>query len=280
MKPAKTDQVRGLAGRSASHQVDQRIAALGGWRRQTLSRMRKLICQTHSGIREEVKWRGTPVWSLGGIICTGESYAHLVKLTFAKGASIPDPSRLFNSSLKGRTRRAIDIREGEKIDPRAFKELIRAAVKLNSLKRVKAGTITKKSRTVKLLAGGNPQIPKGEGCDVVREYIAAMPGWKRDVGKELDALIVKHVPKVRKAVKWNSPLYGIEGHGWFLSFRVFTRYVKVTFFAGNSLRPRPPGGTDRSKEARWIDIYEMDSLDGRQLATWIKQAAALPGWMP
>jgi len=131
---------------------------------------------------------------------------------------------------------------------------------------------------VKLLSGGNPQIAKGEGDAPVQAYIAAMPGWKRDVGKRLDALIVRNVPGVRKAVKWNSPFYGIEGLGWFVSFHVFTRYVKVTFFSGTSLRPVPPGGTQRS--ARWIDILEGDKLDESQMAKWIKQAAALPGWLP
>ena len=131
---------------------------------------------------------------------------------------------------------------------------------------------------MKLLSGGNPQIAKSEGDAPVQAYIAAMPGWKRDVGKRLDALIVRNVPGVRKAVKWNSPFYGIEGLGWFVSFHVFTRYVKVTFFSGTSLRPVPPGGTQRS--ARWIDILEGDKLDESQMAKWIKQAAALPGWLP
>ena len=125
------------------------------------------------------------------------------------------------------------------------------------------------------LAGGNPQIAKAEGDAPLQAYIAAMPGWKREVGRRLDALVVRTVPGVRKAVKWNSPFYGVEGRGWFLSFHVFTRYVKVTFFKGTSLRPVPPGGTGR--EARWVDIHEHD-LDEAQLATWVKQAAAIPGW--
>ena len=133
---------------------------------------------------------------------------------------------------------------------------------------------------VVLLSGGNPQIAKADGDAPVQAYIAAMPGWKSDLGKRLDALIVRNVPNVRKAVKWNSPFYGIEGQGWFLSFHVLTRYVKVTFFCGTSLRPVPPGGTVRSKDARWIDIYEGDELDEKQMATWVRQAAALPGWVP
>jgi hypothetical protein len=129
----------------------------------------------------------------------------------------------------------------------------------------------------RLLAGGNPQIAKADGNAPVRAYVAAMPGWKRDVGRRLDALIVRTVPEVRKAVKWNSPFYGIEGRGWFGSFHTFTSYVKVTFFMGTALRPVPPGGT--GKDARWIDVHE-DDLDEKQLARWIRQAAALPGWNP
>jgi len=135
----------------------------------------------------------------------------------------------------------------------------------------------KPAKLVKLLSGGNPQIAKADGDAPVRAYLAAIPGWKRDLGKRLDTLIVQTVPNVRKAVKWNSPFYGIDGQGWFLSFHVFTNYLKVTFFRGTSLRPAPSGGT--SKEARWIDVREKDKLDETQFADWIKQAAALPGWL-
>jgi len=131
-------------------------------------------------------------------------------------------------------------------------------------------------KKVVLLSGGNPQIAMADGDAPVQAYIAAMPGWKHDVGKPLDALIARHAPHARKAVKWNSPFYGIEGQGWFLSFHVFARAVKVTFFRGTSLRPVPPGGT--AKEARWIDIHQ-DDLDEAQLAQWVRQAAALPGWL-
>jgi hypothetical protein len=132
---------------------------------------------------------------------------------------------------------------------------------------------------VVLLSGGNPQIAKGDGDAPVQAYIAAMPGWKRGVGKKLDALIVRNVPGVRKAVKWNSPFYGIEGQGWFLSFHVFARYVKVTFFNGTSLRPVPPGAS-KHKDVRYLDIREDDAFDDVRIATWVKQAAALPGWTP
>ena len=127
-----------------------------------------------------------------------------------------------------------------------------------------------------VLSGGNPQIAKADGDAPVQAYIAAMPGWKRDLGKRLDALIVRNVPNVRKAVKWNSPLYGIEGQGWFLGFHTFTHYVKVAFFRGTSLRPVPPGAS-KGKDTRYIDIHEGDELDEAQMATWVKQAAALPG---
>jgi hypothetical protein len=142
-----------------------------------------------------------------------------------------------------------------------------------------AENATKKARSVKLLSGGNPQIAKADGDAPVQAFIKAMPGWKRDLGKRLDALIVRNVPKVRKAVKWNSPFYGIEGQGWFLSFHVFTRYVKVTFFKGASLRPVTPGA-GKDKDARWIDLYEDDEFDEAQMTAWVKQAAALPGWIP
>jgi hypothetical protein len=132
---------------------------------------------------------------------------------------------------------------------------------------------------MKMLSGGNPQIGKADGDPPVQEYIAAMPGWKRELGKRLDALIAKNVPSVQKAVKWNSPFYGVEGRGWFLSFHVFTRYVKVTFFNGAALSPLPPGGTEKSKLARWIDIHEGEALDEALMAEWVRQAAALPGWM-
>jgi hypothetical protein len=264
---------------------------MSDWRTETLEEVRRLINEADPDIVEERKWKkptnpqGVPVWSHAGIVCTGEVYKHSVKLTFARGASLKDPRGLFNSGLDGNERRAIDIREGEKLNSRAFKDLIRAAVAQN------VGSITSKPKprseasrpglrrggksAVPLLSGGNPQIARAEGEAPVQAYIAAMPGWKKEVGKRLDALIVRNVPNVRKAVKWNSPFYGIEGRGWFLSFHVFARYVKVTFFRGTFLRPVPPGGT--AKEARWIDIHE-DDFDEARLVAWIKQAAALPGW--
>jgi hypothetical protein len=136
--------------------------------------------------------------------------------------------------------------------------------------------VTRKRAKPALLAGGNPQIAKGDGDAPVRAYIAAMPGWKRDVGRVLDALIVRAVPGVHKAVKWNSPFYGVEGQGWFLNFHCFTRYVKVAFFRGTSLRPVPPGES-KHKDVRYLDIHQNDPLDEAQFMAWVKQASQLPG---
>lgn len=133
-----------------------------------------------------------------------------------------------------------------------------------------------------LLSGGNPQIPKGEGDAPVQAYIAAMPGWKSEAGRRLDALVETTVPGVRKAVKWNSPFYGVEGPegfgGWFLSFHCFTRYIKVTFFRGAQLEPQPPVGS-KDPNTRYLHIEEGQPVDEAQLAAWIRQAAAIPGWM-
>jgi hypothetical protein len=131
----------------------------------------------------------------------------------------------------------------------------------------------------KLLAGGNPQIAKADGDAPVQAYIAAMPGWKREVGGRLDALITRTVPDVRKAVKWNSPFYGVEGQGWFLSFHTFSKYVKVTFFKGASLNPLPPG-TSKHQDVRYLDIREDDPLDEALLASWVRQESEIPGWTP
>jgi hypothetical protein len=303
-------------GQSASQQISKRIAELGDWRGKTLARMRKLIKEADPGVVEEWKWvkptnPGTPVWSHDGIICTGESYKSVVKLTFTKGASLEDPARLFNSSLEGNVRRAIDIREGEEVDGSAFKALVRQAAALNGSDKSKPAKPAKSSRgssgmprepkparrTLRsvdekraatkpertsakkpaLLAGGNPQIAKADGDAPVQAYLAAMPGWKSDVGRRLDTLIVRTVPGVRKAVKWNSPFYGVEGQGWFLSLHCFTKYVKVAFFRGALLRPLPPGES-KSKETRYLDIHEDDQLDEKRIASWIRQAASIPGW--
>jgi hypothetical protein len=310
MKKSKRSTTEKASTESASRKIDTIIRQVSDWRGETLARVRTLIREADPEVVEEVKWvkptnpNGVPVWSHDGILCTGEVYKEVVKLTFARGASLDDPQGLFNSSLDGNTRRAIDIREKETLNVRAFKALIKAAVAQNAAtsnakpkptpeKTAKPEAAGKTRRNahqagpmkagkpnkdgVVLLSGGNPQIAKADGDAPVRAYIAAIPGWKRDIGKRLDELIVRNAPTVRKAVKWNSPFYGIEGQGWFASFHVFTRYVKLTFFKGTSLRPIPAGGT--AEEARWIDIHE-DDLDEAQVAAWVKQAAALPGWSP
>ena len=140
----------------------------------------------------------------------------------------------------------------------------------------KAGARPSGGKPVVLLSGGNPQIAKADGDAPVQAYLAALPGWKRDLGRRLDDLIVDAVPGVRKAVRWNSPFYGVEGRGWFLSFHVFTRQVKVTFFLGRSLRPLPPG-SGKDPDARWVDLHE-GGLDEERMEEWVRQAAALPGW--
>jgi hypothetical protein len=164
---------------------------------------------------------------------------------------------------------------------RSTKVAKKAAAKRFDAKAAKPRKTAAKSRSRKaakptLLAGGNPRIAKADGAAPVQAYIAAMPGWKRDVGRRLDALIVRTVPGVRKAVKWNSPFYGVEGQGWFLGIHCFTNYVKVAFFRGTSLRPVPPGES-KSKDTRYLDIHEDDQLDEAQLAAWVKQASQLPG---
>ena len=136
-----------------------------------------------------------------------------------------------------------------------------------------------KKTKAKLLSGGNPQIAKGDGDAPVRAYIDAMPGWKHDAGKSIDALITRILPGVRKAVKWNSPFYGVEGKGWLLNFHCFAKYIKVAFFNGTSLKPEPPEKS-KHKEVRYLHIRENEPLDEKQFTKWLKQASKLPGWTP
>ncbi len=260
----------------ASRLIDQRIADLGPWRGPVLARMRALIREADPEVTEEWKWEN-PVWSHDGILCTGEAYAKTVKLTFAKGASLPDPKGVFNSSLEGNTRRAIDLREGDEVDAAAFKALVKAAVLHNRQSRdaKPAAAKTKPAQKVTLLSGGNPQIPKGDGDAPVQAYIAAMPEWKRDLGRRLDALIERAVPGVQKAVKWNTPFYGLDGRTWFVSFHVFAKYLKVTFFRGQSLKPVPPEPS-KVADTRYVHLTP-DNFDEALLTSWVEQAAALPG---
>ena len=147
---------------------------------------------------------------------------------------------------------------------------------VTSTKIAKKATAKRAKVRPTLLSGGNPQIAKGYGDAPVAAYIAAMPGWKRDIGRRLDALIVAAVPGLQKAVKWNSPLYGLEGQGWFLGVHCFTKFVKVAFFRGASLNPVPPGES-KSKDVRYLDIREGDEFDEAQFVAWVKQASQLPG---
>ena len=142
--------------------------------------------------------------------------------------------------------------------------------------RARTKSQTPEATKSKLLSGGNPQIAKADGDAPVQAYIAAMPGWKRDVGRHLDALVVRTVPNVRKAVRWNSPFYGVEGRGWFLSYHCFAKYVKVTLLNGASLRPVPPVAS-KHEDVRYFHIHEDDPIDDEQLADWIRQASELPG---
>jgi hypothetical protein len=159
----------------------------------------------------------------------------------------------------------------------AMSEKRRAGRAKNAARRAESqGGKTRNSAAPKLLAGGNPQIAKAEGDAPVQAYIAAMPGWKREVGSRLDAIITRTIPAVRKAVKWNSPFYGVADRGWFLSFHCFTKYVKVAFFRGAALRPVPPGAS-KHPEVRYFDVRENDLLDEAQLAEWVRQAGELPG---
>ena len=189
-------------------------------------------------------------------------------------------ARTSTAKLKPAPRAAGTRAPAAKRTAKKAKSTSKSTAKSMTVARAKAAPEPQRGKAVRLLSGGNPQIAKADGDAPVQAYIAAMPGWKSGLGRRIDALITRHVPKVRKAVKWNSPFYGIEGRGWFLSFHVFTRYVKVTFFNGTSLRPVPPGGTPKSQEVRWLDIYEDDELDEAQLTAWIKRSAALPGWVP
>jgi hypothetical protein len=171
--------------------------------------------------------------------------------------------KTFNKSTKVAAKKTVKRRAANPAPPR------KAAAASSARTRAKPA----------LLSGGNPQIAKADGDAPVQAYIAAMPGWKRDVGRRLDALIVRTIPEVRKAVKWNSPFYGIEGQGWFLNFHCFTKYVKVAFFRGTSLRPLPPGES-RHKDVRYLDIHEDDQLDEELVANWVRQASQIRGWIP
>lgn len=154
--------------------------------------------------------------------------------------------------------------------------MAKKSAKKPSRKPTKPAKPTTAGEPIKLLSGGNPQIAKSYGDAPVQAYIAAMPGWKQAIGQRLDEIITRTIPGVEKAVKWNSPFYGVEENVWFLSFHCFAKYVKVAFFRGASLRPIPPGQS-KQKEVRYLDIREDDAIDEKQFAAWVKQASKLPG---
>jgi hypothetical protein len=159
----------------------------------------------------------------------------------------------------------------------AVKSASKAAAKSAPKSAPKAKPTRKSKPRPKLLSGGNPQIAKADGDAPVQAYIAAMPGWKRDLGRQIDALIMQAVPGACKAVRWNSPFYGIAGQGWFLGLHCYAKYVKVAFFEGRSLRPMPPVESSQPK-VRYLHIHEGETIDAAQFASWAKQASKLPGW--
>ena len=261
---------------SAEERIDARVAELDDWRGARLAEFRKLIHEAEPDVTEEWKWRGTPVWEYNGILLVGDGFKDKVKLTFHSGAMLRDRDNVFNAGLGGNKWRAIDSFEGDEIDKTGFKKLVREAVSYNTkqrLSKAKGGMVDGKPV---LLSGGNPQMPKSEGDAPVQAYIAAIPRWKSDLARRLDEIIVGNVPEVRKAMRWNSPFYGVEGRGWFVSYHVFSRYVKVTFLNGASLDP-VPSGEGKDPDSRWLDTYEGE-LDEEQMADWVRQSAGLPGW--
>ncbi|WP_373998457.1 DUF1801 domain-containing protein [Bdellovibrio bacteriovorus] len=164
-----------------------------------------------------------------------------------------------------------------KASKKVAKKVIRKKTAENKKTASKASS--QKSSKVKLLSGGNPQIAKADGDAPIQAYIAAMPGWKSNVGKTIDKVITKTLPNVQKAVKWNSPFYGVEGKGWIINVHCFTKYVKITFFAGGLLKPKPPG-ISKYEKIRHLNILETDKIDEKQLTDWVKQASKVEGWIP
>jgi hypothetical protein len=241
--------------------IDEYIKALPADVRPILKKIRATIRAAAPGSTEAISY-GMPAFRLDGIVIYFAAFkAHIGLYPPVSGDAGLMKAIAPYAGPKGNLKFPLDV----PIPYALITRIVRARVK----------HATAKAKPVKLLSGGNPQIAKADGAAPVQAYIAAMPGWTRGIGKRLDSLIVRRVPSVRKAVKWNSPFYGIEGQGWFLSFHTFTNYVKVTFFRGTSLQPVPPGGT--GKDARWIDVHK-DDLDEAQMVTWIRQAAGLPGW--
>jgi hypothetical protein len=294
MKPAKSTKAGRPSTSVAAYDSAQPAAEASVCRRLRTEIERALPDATSK------VWHGAPVWFVGDTPVVGYSVPARggVTLLFWNGQAFGDPALNPVGKFK-----AAQIRFGSpaEIQLPALRRWLRKAgtelwdfSSLRPRKPARSATRTKSppkadaragpgasqsGGAVKLLSGGNPQVAKADGEAPVRAYIAAMPGWKREIGESLDALVARTVPGVRKAVKWNSPFYGVEGRGWFLSFHCFTKYVKVTFFRGASLRPVPPGPS-KDKNVRYLDIHEGDEFDEARLADWVKQAAALSGWAP
>ncbi len=271
----------GSQGQSASELISNRIAELGDWRGETLGRMRKLIKEADPDVVEEWKWMGTPVWSHDGIICTGESYKNVVKLTFSKGASLMDPARLFNSSLDGNVRRAIDIHEGDTVDASAFKALVRQAVALNSSGKSKASK--RATTTMKKSKSGSKEGEEGDSpAQLIDARIKELSDWRGETLARVRALIREADPDVVEEVKWRKPsnMLGVpvwEHDGIICTGETYRDKVKLTFVRGASLDD-PSGLFNSSLEGnvrRAIDIREGDKIDEKALKALIRAAAAL-----
>ena len=240
----KPDSTQGL---SASALIDKRIADLGDWRGEALSRMRKLIKEADPEVVEEWKWLGTPVWSHGGIICTGESYKAIVKVTFAKGASLNDPVKLFNASLDGNTRRAIDIHEGEEVDAGAFKALIRSAVALNA-----SGAKARPGRGERKMI-----LTPAASAD---EYIQYLGGWQRSYAEALRLAVRECAPELDERLKWGHLVYFMNGP--VLLIRAEPNRVLFGFFRGQRLRHLEP----RLKPGGKYELATLELREGTALA--------------
>ncbi len=257
----------------SSKQTNENIASFDDWRGPILAEIRDLVWEADPEVVEDSKPMGCPTWSHTGIFAVSTASDDQVRISFANGSKLSDPENLLKYTPKGDTWWAIELNEGDEIDDHAFKELVQRAVTYNIKNKP---SYIKEAAGPILLSGGNPQIPKGDGDAPVQAYIALMPEWKRELGCRIDDLIEQIVPNVQKAMRWNSPFYGVKAKGWFLSYHVFDKYLKVTFLNGASLNPIPSGG-GKDPDSRWINIIENE-FDTAQMSDWVRQSAAMPGW--
>ena len=236
---------------SAAERIDARVAELDGWRGARLAEFRKLIHDAEPDVTEEWKWRGTPVWEYNGILLVGDGFKDKVKLTFHSGAMLRDRDKVFNAGLSGNKWRAIDSFEGDEIDKTGFQEVgcaRRCLTTPSSVYRTPRAEWWTGSRCCYRAA--ILRCRRAMAMLPVQTYIAAIPRWKSDLARRLDEIIVGNVPEVRKAMRWNSPFYGVEGRGWFVSYHVFSRYVKVTFLNGGIVGP----GAERGREGPGLSV--------------------------